>query len=128
MSWPLLMEDSMKQRKLEVILGVIGLALLTSIIWSQEIPQGPPFKVVPCNMNCPDKWNIVPTPVSKDPALDQGTHRLFVLTDQGADNDDRQSMVRLLLYFDVIAIEGLVATTSTFFMDRTTTEFIEKNI
>ena len=118
----------MKLRKLEVILGVIGLALLTSIIWSQEIPQGPPFKVVPCNMNCPDKWNIVPTPVSKDPALDQGTHRLFVLTDQGADNDDRQSMVRLLLYSDVIDIEGLVATTSTFFMDRTTTEFIEKTI
>jgi hypothetical protein len=39
-------------------------------------------------------------------------HRLIVLTDIEADPDDTESLVRLLLYSDVIEIEGLVATTS----------------
>lgn len=39
--------------------------------------------------------------------------RLIVLTDIGAEADDTESMVRLLLYSDAIDIEGLVATTST---------------
>ena len=38
--------------------------------------------------------------------------RLIVLTDIEADPDDTESMVRLLLYSDVIDLEGLVATTS----------------
>lgn len=53
-----------------------------------------------------------------------GKHRLFVLTDVGADNDDKQSMVRLMLYSNDIDIEGLVATTSTFMMDRTNPQII----
>jgi len=39
--------------------------------------------------------------------------RLFVLTDMEADQDDAQSLVRLLLYANEVDIEGLVATTST---------------
>ena len=38
--------------------------------------------------------------------------RLVVLTDMGADPDDEQSLVRLLLYANQLDIEGLVATTS----------------
>ena len=40
-------------------------------------------------------------------------HRLFVLTDIGNEPDDTQSMIRLLLYSNVIDIEGLAASTST---------------
>ncbi len=40
-------------------------------------------------------------------------HRLFVLTDIGNEPDDTQTMVRLLLYSNVIDIEGLAASTST---------------
>ena len=122
------MEGFMTLRRRRVVLGVIGFALLTSGVLSQEIPQGPPFKSVPCNMNCSDKGNITAIEPTKDPALDQGKHRLFVLTDMGADNDDNQSMVRLVLYSNEIDIEGLVATTSTFMMDRTNTWIIKKVI
>ncbi len=47
------------------------------------------------------------------PAAAPSAPRLLVLTDIEADPDDTQSLVRLLLYSDVIEIEGLVATTST---------------
>ncbi len=40
-------------------------------------------------------------------------HRMIVLSDIEADPDDTQSFVRLLLYSDVIDLEGLIATTST---------------
>src|ERR1700722_2526568 len=76
-------------------------------------------------MNCLDKGNAVPFPARNDPAEDRGRHRLVVLTDMGADNDDSQSMVRLLLYANEIDIEGLVATTSTYMMDRTNRWLIE---
>lgn len=46
-----------------------------------------------------------PKPVEKQ--------RLLVLTDIENEPDDTESMVRLMLYSDVIDIEGLVATTST---------------
>jgi hypothetical protein len=36
----------------------------------------------------------------------------------GADFDDRQSLIRLLLYTNEIDIEGLIATTSTFLRDQ----------
>lgn len=39
-------------------------------------------------------------------------NRLIVLTDIGAEADDTESMVRLMLYSDVIDIQGLIATTS----------------
>lgn len=51
-------------------------------------------------------------------------HRLIVLTDMGADPDDQQSMVRLLLYSNQIDIEGLVATTSVWQKTRVRPEFI----
>ena len=38
--------------------------------------------------------------------------RVIVLTDMGADPDDRQSLVRLLVYANKIDIEGLIPTTS----------------
>jgi len=38
--------------------------------------------------------------------------RVIILTDIGAEVDDTESLVRLLLYSNVIDIEGLVATTS----------------
>jgi hypothetical protein len=40
-------------------------------------------------------------------------NRVIILTDIEADPDDTQSMIRLLLYSDVIDIKGLIATTST---------------
>ncbi len=52
--------------------------------------------------------------VSKaSPAQANQPYRLIVLTDIGAEADDTESMVRLLLYSDVIDIQGLIATTST---------------
>ena len=40
-------------------------------------------------------------------------NRVIILTDIEADPDDTQSMIRLLLYSNMIDIKGLVATTST---------------
>lgn len=40
--------------------------------------------------------------------------RLIVLSDIEADPDDTESMVRLMLYSDVIDLQGLIATTSTY--------------
>jgi hypothetical protein len=42
----------------------------------------------------------------------QSRHRMIVLTDIEADPDDAQTMVRLLLYCNLIDLEGLIATTS----------------
>ena len=39
-------------------------------------------------------------------------NRAIILTDIGADPDDSESMVRLLLYSNEIDIEGIIATTS----------------
>ncbi len=105
--------------------GAIGAFLLPPLMRSQENPSEPPFKVIPCNMNCLDRGTIQPAPVNTDTSLDQGRHRLFVLSDMGGDNDDNQSMVRLVLYSNDIDIEGLVATTSTFMMDRTNPQIFE---
>lgn len=52
-------------------------------------------------------------------------HRVIVLTDIGAEVDDTESMVRLLLYSDVIDIQGLVATTSTWKRTSVSPELIE---
>ncbi len=54
--------------------------------------------------------------------------RLFVLTDIGNEPDDMQSMIRLLLYSNIIDIEGLVATTSVHQKDTVKPEMIEKAI
>lgn len=60
--------------------------------------------------------------------LDEQRHRLIVLTDIEADPDDSQSLVRLLLYSNVIDIEGIIATTSTHQRERVAPESIHKII
>lgn len=55
---------------------------------------------------------------------DPDKHRLIVLTDIEADPDDSQSLIRLLLYSNVIEIEGLIATTSTHQRGRVAPESI----
>jgi Cellulose-binding Sde182, nucleoside hydrolase-like domain/Cellulose-binding protein Sde0182, C-terminal domain len=52
-------------------------------------------------------------------------HRMIVLTDIGAEVDDTESMVRLLLYSDVIDIQGLIATTSTWKRTSVSPELIQ---
>lgn len=50
----------------------------------------------------------------------QEKHRLIVLIDIGNDPDDKQTLVRLLLYSNQINIEGIIATTS---VDQQTNAF-----
>ena len=54
--------------------------------------------------------------------------RMIVLTDIGAEVDDTESTVRLVLYSDVIDIEGLVATTSTWKRTSVSPELIHQVI
>lgn len=56
------------------------------------------------------------------------TNRVIILTDIEADPDDTQSMVRLLLYSNVIDIKGLIATTSVWKKTSISPESIEKVI
>jgi hypothetical protein len=60
-------------------------------------------------------------------AQENKNHRVIILTDIGADPDDSQSMVRLLLYSNEIDIKGLIATTSVWQKTVTRPELI-KNI
>jgi hypothetical protein len=53
---------------------------------------------------------------------------MLVLTDIEADPDDTQSLVRLLLYSNLIEIQGLVATTSVHMKDRVNPDSIRKVI
>ncbi len=53
-------------------------------------------------------------------------HRVIVLTDIEADPDDTQSMVRLLLYSNIIDIKGLIATTSVHMRTEIHPESIER--
>ena len=55
-------------------------------------------------------------------------HRMIVLTDIEADPDDTQTLVRLLLYSNVIDIKGLIATTSCWHKTRVDPESIKKVI
>ena len=50
--------------------------------------------------------------------------RVLVLTDMGADPDDEQSLVRLLLYANQLDIEGIVATTSCWQQHNIRPDFI----
>lgn len=65
---------------------------------------------------------------SRSPAQDVQKHRVIILTDIEADPDDTQSMVRLLLYSNMIDIEGLVATTSVWKKTSVAPESIRKII
>ncbi len=55
-------------------------------------------------------------------------NRVIVLTDIGADPDDTESLVRLLLYSNVIDIKGLIATTSCWQKTTDHPEFIKSVI
>jgi hypothetical protein len=55
-------------------------------------------------------------------------NRVIILTDIGADPDDTQSMVRLLLYSNEIDIKGLIATTSIWQKTRVQPELIKRII
>ncbi len=55
-------------------------------------------------------------------------NRAIILTDIGADPDDSQSMVRLLLYSNEIDIKGLIATTSVWQKTRVQPELIKSII
>ncbi len=50
--------------------------------------------------------------------------RLVVLTDMGADPDDQQSLVRLVLYANQLDLAGIVATTSCWHQNGTRPDFI----
>src|SRR5215471_14323389 len=78
----------MKQRFLVVLIGLalLGLALKASEVSLAAAPEQSERVVKPS--------------------------RLIVLTDIEADPDDTQSLIRLLLYSNVIDIQGLIATTS----------------
>jgi hypothetical protein len=58
------------------------------------------------------------------PAPGADKPRVLVLTDMGADPDDEQSLVRLLLYANQLDIEGLVATTSCWHQNGIRPDFI----
>ena len=62
------------------------------------------------------------------PAQESPKHRVLVLTDIEADPDDTQSLIRLLLYSNVIDVVGLVATTSVHQKSRVAPESIERVI
>jgi len=55
-------------------------------------------------------------------------NRVIILTDIEADPDDTQSMIRLLLYSNVIDIKGLIATTSVWQKTRVAPESLKKVI
>ncbi|MCF3648816.1 DUF1593 domain-containing protein [Synoicihabitans lomoniglobus] len=57
-------------------------------------------------------------------AVSRAKPRVLVLTDMGADPDDEQSLVRLLLYANQLDIEGIVATTSCWQRNRIRPDFI----
>ncbi len=52
-------------------------------------------------------------------------NRVIILSDIGADPDDSESMVRLLLYSNEIDIDGLIATTSCWQKTVTHPEYIK---
>ena len=55
-------------------------------------------------------------------------NRVIILTDIEADPDDTQSLVRLLLYSNLIDIKGIIATTSCWLTSKIHPESIEKVI
>jgi hypothetical protein len=61
-------------------------------------------------------------------AQENQKNRVIILTDIEADPDDTQSMIRLLLYSNVIDIKGLIATTSVWQKTRVAPESIKKVI
>lgn len=60
-------------------------------------------------------WVVSPVLAADNPTR---PHRLLVLTDIENEPDDTQSLVRLLLYSNVVDLQGLVATTSVHLKTR----------
>jgi hypothetical protein len=58
----------------------------------------------------------------------QPKHRVIILTDIEADPDDTQTVIRLLLYANVIDIKGLIATTSVHQKTSVAPESVDKII
>lgn len=54
--------------------------------------------------------------------------RVIVLSDIGNEPDDSESLVRLLLYANVLDLEGLIATTSTWQRDRVQPQLMRERI
>ncbi|MBE7500299.1 MAG: DUF1593 domain-containing protein [Verrucomicrobiales bacterium] len=54
--------------------------------------------------------------------------RVFVLTDISNEPDDEQSLVRFLVYANEYAVEGLVATTSTWLRNTTRVDLIHRQL
>ncbi|SFV31325.1 DUF1593 domain-containing protein [Thermoflavifilum thermophilum] len=77
------------------------------------------FILLVCILNCLAMANY---------AQQEQKNRLIVLTDVGAEVDDMQSLIRLLLYSNEIDIQGLVATTSVWMKNRVHPEIIRKLI
>ena len=71
-------------------------------------------------------WSVIYTNSIYAQAIQK--HRLIVLSDIEADPDDSQSFVRLLLYANVIDIEGMIATTSVWQKTRIAPKSIKKII
>jgi hypothetical protein len=56
-------------------------------------------------------FNLTVSPLVNGQALEPGEkQRVIILTDMGADPDDKQSFIRLLLYSNEMDIEGLIST------------------
>jgi Protein of unknown function (DUF1593) len=62
------------------------------------------------------------------PAHAEPRPRIIVLSDIGNEPDDQMSFVRLLLYANVLDIEGLIATTSTWQRSKTRPEIMKSVI
>lgn len=88
-----------------LISRALSALLLVSLLWSTPYGHAQPLDTVP--------------------ASDIHKQRVIVLSDIGADPDDTESMVRLLLYSDVIEIQGLIATTSTWKRTSVSPELIQ---
>jgi len=67
-------------------------------------------------------------PAHPHPSVAMEKQRVIVLSDIGAEADDTESMVRLLLYSDIVDIKGLVATTSTWKRDSVSPELMRNVI
>jgi len=59
---------------------------------------------------------------------DEVRPRLIVVTDIGADPDDSESFVRLLLYANDLDLEGLIAATSYWQKDRVRPDLLRERV
>jgi hypothetical protein len=82
--------------------------------------------LVSCALNSMSESIVLPQQSKQDQSNKK--HRMIVLTDIEADPDDTQTLIRLLLYSNVIDIKGLIATTSVWKKTSVSPESIKKVI